>query len=348
MFPRNGKGNAHRYSARGIPMVLAMLFTLASVSVFLFGFTSTKQITIIDGDTAISATTTRVFVEEVLAEQNIVLRSGDRVSAPLHSRIKNNDKFVITRGKKILLIDGGKLNVFYSCEDTLGAALKDADIKLTEHDTIDVDLDAPVTENMSVCIVRTTIEVVKEDQVMDYYETVIPLFDKEKGYENVIEEGRIGKAIATYQVTTVNGEITEKLMLSQKVLVEPLERVVERGAYEENVVMTSKGAVKYKQVLTCNATAYDPSPESNGGYGGLTATGLPAKYGVIAVDPRVIPLGSKVYVESTDGGNSWVYGFAIAADTGGAIKGNRVDLCYNTKYECYQFGRRPCTVYVLE
>ena len=348
MVTKNGKRNAHRYSTRGIPMVLAMLFTLASVSVFLFGFTSAKQITITDAGKAISATTTRVFVEEALAEQNIVLRSGDRVSAPLHTRIKHNDKLIITRGKKILLNDGGKLKEIYSCEETFGAALKDADITLGEHDAVSLDLSTPVTEGMYASIVRTTIEVIKENQVMDYYETVIPLPDKEVGYENVIKEGRAGKAVATYQVTTVNGEVAEKLMLAQNVIVEPLERVVERGTYEENTIMTSKGAVKYKKVLTCNATAYDPSPESNGGYGGLTATGLPAKYGVIAVDPRIIPLGSKVYVESTDGGNSWVYGFAIAADTGGAIKGNRVDLCYNTKYECYQFGRRPCTVYVIE
>ena len=80
----------------------------------------------------------------------------------------------------------------------------------------------------------------------------------------------------------------------------------------------------------------------------MTATGMKAQYGVIAVDPRVIPLGSRVYVESSDGGKSWVYGFAIAGDTGGAIKGNRIDLCYNTKAECYQFGRKSATVYVLE
>jgi uncharacterized protein YabE (DUF348 family) len=177
MVTKNGKRNAHRYSTRGIPMVLAMLFTLASVSVFLFGFTSAKQITITDAGKAISATTTRVFVEEALAEQNIVLRSGDRVSAPLHSRIKHNDKLIITRGKKILLNDGGKLKEIYSCEETFGAALKDADITLGEHDAVSLDLSTPVTEGMYASIVRTTIEVIKENQVMDYYETVIPLPD---------------------------------------------------------------------------------------------------------------------------------------------------------------------------
>jgi 3D (Asp-Asp-Asp) domain-containing protein len=67
--------------------------------------------------------------------------------------------------------------------------------------------------------------------------------------------------------------------------------------------------------------------------------------GYVAVDPKVIPLGSKLYI-TTPSGNI-VYGMAVAADTGGAIKGNKIDLYYNTYSECVQFGRRTCTVYVL-
>ena len=76
--------------------------------------------------------------------------------------------------------------------------------------------------------------------------------------------------------------------------------------------------------------------------------GLTPGYGIVAVDPRVIPLGTKLYIESTDDGKSWSYGYCLAGDTGGAIKGNRVDLCYNTQYECIQFGRRNATVYIIE
>ena len=111
--------------------------------------------------------------------------------------------------------------------------------------------------------------------------------------------------------------------------------------------MASSSNVKlnYKYVIECNATAYDLSAEENGGYAGQTATGVPLDKGVIAVDPRVIPLGSRVYIEALDG--SWTYGYAVAADTGGAIKGNRVDLCYRSRSECIQFGRRKCRVYIL-
>lgn len=92
--------------------------------------------------------------------------------------------------------------------------------------------------------------------------------------------------------------------------------------------------------MTMNASAYDPSAGRGRNATFRTATGMRAAYGVVAVDPRVIPLGTHVYVEG--------YGFAIAADTGGAIKGNRIDLCMPTDRECRIFGRRPVKVHILK
>ena len=84
------------------------------------------------------------------------------------------------------------------------------------------------------------------------------------------------------------------------------------------------------------ATAYIPS---DGDGNGITATGMVAQHGVVAVDPNVIPLGTRVYIPG--------YGEAIAADTGGAIYGDRIDLCMDSYGEAMQFGRRYVTVYVL-
>ncbi|MBM3708935.1 MAG: hypothetical protein FJW61_00735 [Actinobacteria bacterium] len=72
---------------------------------------------------------------------------------------------------------------------------------------------------------------------------------------------------------------------------------------------------------------------------GITATGLRARKGIIAVDPKVIPLGTRVYIDG--------YGEALAADTGGWIKGDRVDLCFDTLEECYRYGRRRIYVYLI-
>ncbi len=115
-----------------------------------------------------------------------------------------------------------------------------------------------------------------------------------------------------------------------------------------NTAITASGTFTFSKRITCTATAYDDSAQSQGKWTGQTATGRKPAYGVIAVDPKVIPLNSKLYIESADGGQSWIYGFAVAGDTGGAIKGNKVDLFYNTRDQVYNFGRRSCIVYILD
>jgi len=98
------------------------------------------------------------------------------------------------------------------------------------------------------------------------------------------------------------------------------------------------GFVRRWQVRTMEATAYCPKG-CCGSATGRTATGRRAEYGIAAVDPRIIPLGTALYVDR--------YGFAIAADTGRAIKGNRIDLCFPTHQEAMRFGRRWVRVLIF-
>lgn len=93
-----------------------------------------------------------------------------------------------------------------------------------------------------------------------------------------------------------------------------------------------------RNFLIMKATAYTPF-YCGGRKDGRTATGIKAKRGIVAVDPEVIPLGTKLYIEG--------YGYAIAADTGGRIKGNRIDLCYDTEKEVKNFGVKRIKVYIL-
>ncbi len=168
----------------------------------------------------------------------------------------------------------------------------------------------------------------------------------EAGTINTVQEGVNGEKNVTYKVKYEKGVEVSREAVSEEIVKEPVDKIVEYGNKNASKdAPVNKGMLDYKYVITCEATAYDLSAEENGGYAGQTATGVPLDKGVIAVDPRVIPLGSRVYIEALDG--SWSYGYAVAADTGGAIKGNRVDLCYRTRYECIQFGRRKCRVYVL-
>ena len=105
----------------------------------------------------------------------------------------------------------------------------------------------------------------------------------------------------------------------------------------ENVVETSQGYLPYTQVMGMEATAYLPT---DGSAEGITAMGIPATYGIVAVDPAIIPLGSRVYIPG--------YGEALAADTGGAIYGYRIDLCMEDYYQAMDFGRRTVKVFVLK
>lgn len=121
--------------------------------------------------------------------------------------------------------------------------------------------------------------------------------------------------------------------------------VVPEKTYQGSTPQVDFSDTEKGEAMIMRATAYDPSPASNGGYGGITAMGTTLRPGVIAVDPRVIPLGTRVYIEYMDG---TPLGYCVAEDTGGAIKENRIDILFMTKAEAIQFGVRDMKLYILE
>ena len=149
-------------------------------------------------------------------------------------------------------------------------------------------------------------------------------------------DGVDGVVKRTYRVTYANGKAIAKELLKEATK-EPQPTVFLMG---RGGLPSDRGSFTCKKVLEMSATAYDPSPRCNGrGSHGRTRTGARATYGVVAVDPRVIPLGSIVFVEG--------YGLALACDTGSAIKGNRIDLCYDSGRVADNFGRQKVRVHVL-
>ena len=156
----------------------------------------------------------------------------------------------------------------------------------------------------------------------------------EKGMEAVVEHGIPGKKLATVRQMFEDGREAGFDILSEKILAEPTPEVLRVGTREAND--PSRGTIRFKKMLVMEATAYTPFDD---GQSGLTASGIPARRGVVSVDPRVIPLGTRVYVMG--------YGPALAADTGGAIKGARIDLCFEDYNEAIRFGRRTVEVYIL-
>ena len=118
---------------------------------------------------------------------------------------------------------------------------------------------------------------------------------------------------------------------------------IDANADGTGTLTTASGQeLAYTQVLSCKATAYTTQRQS----WKKTATGTTARVGAIAVDPRVIPYGTRMFIVSADG--SITYGVATAEDCGGSIKGNRIDLFFDTYDECVSFGVRTCDVYLLD
>ncbi|WP_313341231.1 3D domain-containing protein [Sedimentibacter sp.] len=178
------------------------------------------------------------------------------------------------------------------------------------------------------------------------------LYNDEKyvDYKQVIQQGSDGLKKSVYQECYIDGKMILRSLEEEIIIKEPVDKIIEVGT-KENTVATSRGGFRFREELDMVATAYDLSFESTGKrpgdpYYGITASGTKAQPGTVAVDPKVIPLGTKLYVASTDGSPD--YGFATALDTGGAIKGNRIDLFMEDGNDAYWFGIRQVKVYILE
>lgn len=141
-----------------------------------------------------------------------------------------------------------------------------------------------------------------------------------------VRKGQAGKLVKVFD--------GKKLVDTKRI--EPVDELIHMG---RSGYSTSRHSYTRGKVISMHASAYDPTAGRGKGATYRTSTGLRAQFGVVAVDPNVIPLGSKLFVEG--------YGFAVAADRGSAIRGNRIDLCYNTRTECMQFGRKTVRVHVL-
>ena len=176
-----------------------------------------------------------------------------------------------------------------------------------------------------------------------------------KGQEVVLVEGRVGQEQKTANVIYTNSQETNRTLIKEKVMQQPVNRIVAVGtgtktdaksnapAIGDGVIVTAEGEVlTYSKKAKFNATAYT---KTDAGCDDYTATGTKVRIGTVAVDPSVIPYGTRMFIMSNDG--KYIYGIATAEDCGGAIKENRIDLYFDTTAECFQFGRRSCTVYFL-
>ncbi len=236
-----------------------------------------------------------------------------------------------------------------SCK-TVKELLSDLKIKVDDDDIVIPELDTELKSEGKISIIKVDVKVI-EKEVEAPFKT-IKKKNKELSHKQsrILVQGVNGKNKVKCKEYYAGDKLIKEEVIHVETIIKPIDQVFEEGT--KDVFTNDRGDFTARKAIKMVATAYEAGPRSTGkrpgdkGYG-ITASGARAKRGTVAVDPRVIPLGTKLYIKSLTPGVP-DYGFAIAQDTGGAIKGNKIDLFMDTVWECLQFGRRPVMVYILK
>lgn len=329
-------------------LIAAVVISLLVLGVAFLGLQNTIVIAHDGQESQVS--TLASTVEDVLRKQNIVIEEGDKVIPSLNEKIKDGTRIVIHRAFEIKLIDGTTEKTVLTAENNVKDLIDSLNIQLQEEDKIHPMLEEPIREGDQVKITRVTRDVVVETQELPFQTVFKNNKELEKGKTQKVQEGKKGLKEVKFEILYEDGVEVAKEIVDENIVETAVNEIIEKGTLA--LVATSRGNTrKYSEMITMSASAYHAGHGSTGKspgdkYYGITASGTKVGPGVVAVDPKVIPLGTKLYIESTDGTPH--YGLASAEDTGGAIKGNKIDLFFESPQEVRKFGRRQVKVYVLE
>ena len=218
---------------------------------------------------------------------------------------------------------------------TVGDLLKDLGITLGRLDRTEPSAGARLKDREVIQVTRVSCRSTVEEVPLKARTVVLAVSGRGTGFTRTLCEGRDGRARCTVLVWEKNGRVSSREVIAQKVLQPAQDRVVLRSTPG----LANRGGI-YHRPLRMRATGYDRSPRCCGPSAtGRTATGQKACKGVVAVDTRLIPFGTRLYIPG--------YGFAVAADRGSAIKGNRIDLCFDSYAEAKNFGVQWVDVFLL-
>nr|WP_156158111.1 3D domain-containing protein [Paenibacillus sp. VKM B-2647] len=340
-------------------MIIALLSCAMTFMflVLLYG-TATKSVSVVVNGQEHQVKTKAFVLQRLLDEQAIKIGEHDRVSAALDTKLTDGMRVTIDRAKPIRLTADGETKTVFTTGKTVESALQELNITLGELDKVVPPLEAGISDDAAVKIVRVK-KVLEQVTEPIAYET-----EKKtdstllKGKEQVVQEGKEGVLAKTKEKVFEDGQLVAENVVDQSVAQESVKKVVAVGTKPPVTVLSSGSPdvdtvskdgknFSYKQILkNVTLTAYSAGWESTGksegspGFG-KTFTGTTVTEGrTIAVDPKVIPLGWWVYIDGV--------GFRRAEDTGSAVKGNTIDVYYESESYANRFGtKRGYTVYVI-
>lgn len=336
MVKVTGKTKAVSFMKRN-KLMLAVIAALTA-SVMLMSVVLIKRIEVsvyVNGDLSASFTTLKNDSDEWLSLAGIEIFDGDRVTV-------DGTSVYVERAFFVTVCADGAKTVLKTAAATVSDVLSEAQVAFNDEDMISVPLDTVLTGEAVIDIKRVSTSTVKETETVEFETEKVNTDELYVGQTKVKTQGKNGKVEYTYAVTYVDGNETDRTLVSEQTVSEAVNKVVLVGTKKKPTVTTSSTPTSFKAVYTMKATAYTYGDDG----GNKTATGIRPYRGVVAVDPNVIPLGTKLYIETSDGG--YIYGSAVAADTGSAIKGNRIDVFLESEGECRSFGRRTVNVYIVD
>lgn len=280
-------------------------------------------------------------VEEALNRTGITLAENQSVTPSLNTVITGDMNIYVYNSKNIKLTTNGTEMTVKAPEGTVENALNILGYEITNDDILNVDKNAQIEDDMKITLKKVTYVDEKSTKKISYKTVEKDSDDIMTGESEVSQKGVDGEKEVTKRCKYIDGKYDSTKVIDEKVTKESVNKIVLNGTKRGTTTDTSGAPVSYSYMVSGSGTAYTAAP------GALTATGVPVYEGGVAVNPAIIPYGSKLYIEAADG--SHVYGYATAVDTGGALMDGSaiVDLFYFSYDDCVSFGRRDVNVYVL-
>lgn len=280
-------------------------------------------------------------VGDFIKEQKIVLNEHDRISPSRDTELDQNTEIVVDTAFLVTIKDKNEKKQVWTTSTTVVDLLKHQEVKLNELDRVEPEANTQVTENMVVKIIRVEKVTDVVEAPVDYAVVTRKDSSLPAGVEQVVNKGEKGLEKKTFAVVLENGKEVSRTLLSTEKVKESKDRIVALGT-KPIKQQTSRGYDgPSKKEFYVQATAYTAYCN---GCTGKTSTGINLRKNpdqkVIAVDPSIIPLGTKVWVEG--------YGHAIAADTGSSIRGNKIDLFIPDQKTVDSYGRKTVLIKILE
>jgi 3D (Asp-Asp-Asp) domain-containing protein/uncharacterized protein YabE (DUF348 family) len=305
-----------------------------------------KHITFVHDGLTDTIETGAATAADLLAERNLARSPDDALSVDPASPIVDGETVVYRAAVLVTITIDGQSRILRTPAANVSSLLSEQGVAFDRHDQVSPAPSSALANGTAVTVqhVDSWTETVRKPvaaKVVKRWAFSLP-----PGTTEVLDAGKPGIAETAYAVTrTPDRRTLHRTALVSRVLRAPRARIVAEGIGEYAALSQLAehgitGTLKLAgAALSMVATAYTAACGGCSGTG-ITASGRLAGHGVVAVDPRVIPLGTRMYIPG--------YGHAVAGDTGGAIRGNRIDLGFNSNRAAYQFGRRAITVYLIK